>query len=45
MTFGSYVIFFRYVDGASPRELLEIIHVLYGGRDIEAFFQGTYKDG
>lgn len=25
-TFGSYVAFFRYVDGAVPRETLEVIH-------------------
>lgn len=44
ITFGSYVVFFRYVDGAAPRDTLEIIHVLYGGRDMEAFFQRTYGD-
>lgn len=44
ITFGSYVIFFRYVDGASPRETVEIIHVLYGGRDLEAFFRRTYGE-
>ncbi len=44
LTFGSYVIFFRYVDGATPREIMEIIHVVYGSRDMEAFFVRTYGD-
>lgn len=44
ITFGSYVIFFRYVDGVTPRETIEIIHVLYGGRDMEAFFRRTYGE-
>ena len=44
-TFGSYVIFFRYVDGSAPREVIEIIHILNGARDIEAFFHRIYGDG
>ncbi len=28
--FGSYVIFFRYVDGETLRKTMEIIHVLHG---------------
>ena len=44
-TFGNYVIFFRYVDASTPREIMEIIHILYGARDIEAFFHRTYGDG
>ena len=44
-TFGSYVIFFRYVDGSAPREVIEIIHILYGARDIEAFFRRSYGEG
>lgn len=44
VTFGSYVIFFRYVDMETPRETLEIIHVVYGARDMEAFFRSTYGD-
>ena len=34
----SYVIFFRYVDGVEPREVLEVIHILHGARDIDAYF-------
>jgi toxin ParE1/3/4 len=44
LTFGSYVIFFRYVNGSTPREIMEIIHVVYGARDMEAFFHRTYGD-
>ncbi len=44
ITFGSYVIFFRYIDGETPREIMEIIHVVYGARDMEAFFNKTYDD-
>ncbi len=43
-TFGSYVIFFRYVDDATPCEIMEIIHVVYGARDMEAFFLRAYGD-
>jgi len=44
ITFGSYVIFFRYVDGVTPRDIMEIIHIVHGARDIEAFFYRTYGD-
>jgi toxin ParE1/3/4 len=44
-TFSSYVIFFRYLDAATPREVMEIIHILHGARDIEAFFHPNYGDG
>lgn len=37
VTFGNYVIFFRYVQAGSE-SLLQIVHVLNGRRDIEAFF-------
>ncbi len=33
LPFGNYVIFFRYRDGA-----LEVVNVLEGHRDIDAFF-------
>jgi len=39
------VFFFRYVDGSAPREVIEIIHILNGARDIEAFFHRNYGDG
>lgn len=38
LTFGSYVIIFRYADDEGPRSHLYIIHVIYGGRDLDAFF-------
>ena len=44
VTFASYVVFFRYVDGSAPREVMEIIDLLHGARDIEAFFRRTYDD-
>jgi toxin ParE1/3/4 len=44
LAFGNFVIFFRYLDGAVPREALEIIHVVYGPRDLEAFFRGAHGE-
>jgi toxin ParE1/3/4 len=41
VTFGSYVIFFRYTGGESSCEIIEIIHVVHGARDSKAFFGGT----
>jgi toxin ParE1/3/4 len=41
VTFGNYVIFFRYTGGESSREIMEIIHVLHGARDLNAFFDRT----
>lgn len=35
MALGNYVIFFRYID-----DVLEVITVLEGHRDIDAFFHG-----
>lgn len=41
VTFGSYVIFFRYTGGESSREIIEIIHVVHGARDLKAYFGRT----
>ena len=42
VTFGNYVIFLRYLgEGANPHDLLQILHVLYGARDLDAYFQGS----
>jgi toxin ParE1/3/4 len=38
VTFGSYVIFIRYVDKGSERSHLYILHVLHGSRDMDAYF-------
>ncbi|WP_246725401.1 type II toxin-antitoxin system RelE/ParE family toxin [Beijerinckia sp. L45] len=38
VAFETYLIFFRYRDGATPRDVLEVIRVLHGARDIEALF-------
>ncbi len=39
ITFGSYVVFMRYSDESGPRShLYIIIHVVYGARDLDAFF-------
>lgn len=35
MAFGNYVIFFRYID-----KVLEVVTILEGHRDIDAFFRG-----
>ena len=37
-TFGNYVIFFRYADETGPRSHLFIIHIVHGGRDLDAYF-------
>ena len=42
VTFGNYVIFFRYIGGESSRENVEIFHVVHGARDLEAFISRTY---
>ena len=36
VAFETYLIFFRYRDGAMSRDVLEVIRVLHGARDIEA---------
>lgn len=35
IAFGNYVIFFRYID-----DVLEVVTILEGHRDIDAFFRG-----
>ena len=39
VTFGNYVIFLTYEsEGIGPRDLLKIVHVLWGARDLDAYF-------
>ncbi len=38
LTFGSYVIFFHYVDADGPRSHLYVGNVIHGRRDLDAFF-------
>ena len=41
MIFGSYVVFFRYLyDENGERIMLQVVHVLHGARDLEAYFAG-----
>ena len=37
-TFGNYVIFFRYGDDEGPRSRFVVANVLYGSRDLDAYF-------
>jgi plasmid stabilization system protein ParE len=38
--FGNYVIFLRYVDeNGHLRAVLQVIHILYGARDLDAYFK------
>lgn len=40
VTFGNYVIFLTYEsEGVGPRDVLKIIHVLWGARDLDAYFR------
>jgi toxin ParE1/3/4 len=46
VTFGNYVIFLMYEsDGTGPRDVLKIVHVLWGSRDLEAYFGERHDDG
>ena len=39
-TFGNYVIFFMYAsEGAGPRDVMKVVHVLWGARDLDAYFR------
>lgn len=38
-TFGNYVLFLRYVD-----DMVELVHVIEGHRDMEAFFAAKDQD-
>ena len=43
--FGNYVIFLTYEsEGTSPRDVLKIVHVLWGARDIRAYFTDDSDD-
>jgi plasmid stabilization system protein ParE len=37
--FGNYVIFLRYADEPGPRSHLYVVHIIHGGRDVEALFR------
>jgi toxin ParE1/3/4 len=37
--FGNYVIFLRYADETGPRSHLYVVHIIHGGRDVEALFR------
>jgi toxin ParE1/3/4 len=42
VVFGNYVIFLRYVsEGTSPLDMLQVIHVLHGARDLDAYFRDS----
>jgi toxin ParE1/3/4 len=39
-TFGNYVIFLTYAsEGTGPRDVMKIVHVLWGARDLDAYFR------
>jgi plasmid stabilization system protein ParE len=39
VTFGNYVIFLTYEsEGTGPRDVLKIVHILWGARDLGAYF-------
>lgn len=39
ITFGNYVIFLLYEnEGKGPLDVVKVVHVLWGARDLEAFF-------
>lgn len=38
ITYGSYVIFFRYAEEDGPRSHLYVGNVIHGRRDLDAFF-------
>ena len=38
--FGRYVIFLRYVsEGTTPRDVMQVVHILHGARDLDAYFR------
>jgi toxin ParE1/3/4 len=42
VTFGNYVIFLTYEsDGIGPRDVMKIVHILWGARDLDAYFDGN----
>lgn len=43
--FGNYIIFLTYdTEGVGPRDVLKIIHVLWGARDLDAYFATADND-
>ena len=42
VTFGNYVIFLTYgSEDTGPRDVLTVVHVLWGSRDLDAYFADT----
>jgi toxin ParE1/3/4 len=37
-TFGNYIIFFRYGDEEGPRSRVYVTNIVYGSRDLDAYF-------
>ena len=45
VTFGNYVIFLTYdSEGSGSRDILKIVHILRGARDLDAYF-AAHPDG
>ena len=43
-TFGNYVVFLTYAsEGTGSRDVMKIVHVLWGARDLDAYFR-DYSD-
>lgn len=46
VTFGNYVIFFRYrAERDEERAIMEIIHIVHGARDLDAWFRSLPDNG
>src|SRR5437868_1226186 len=44
VTFGNYVIFLRYSDEDGPRSHLYVTRILWGSRDLDAYFRRALDD-
>jgi toxin ParE1/3/4 len=45
LTLGNYVIFIAYESaGKGPRDILKVVHVLWGARDLDAYFKERPDD-
>ena len=44
LVLGRYLIFVRYIDDVGQRDFMEVIHVLWGSRDVDAFFRRAYGE-
>jgi plasmid stabilization system protein ParE len=45
VTYGNYVIFLRYADEEGPRSHLYIGNIIYGSRDLDAYFADHQDEG